>query len=43
MQKTLTAPGLHLRGFAKTASRFRLTFDKRCCLFVEDLEVIFSV
>ncbi len=41
-KKTLTAPGFHLRGFARTAARLRLTFDERSCLFVEEL-TFFSV
>jgi hypothetical protein len=42
MQKTQTASGLHLCGFAKTASCFRLAFDKRFLPLVEEL-ALFSV
>lgn len=41
-KKTLTAPGFNIRGFARTASRLRLKFDERFCLFVEKL-TFFSV
>jgi hypothetical protein len=40
MQKTQTASGLHLCGFAKTASRFRFAFDKRFLPFIEEITLL---